>query len=418
MSASAPISEGAVQVAPVRVKRAPLWLLALITFSGTMAMHVFVPALPQAATDLGASASAMQLTVSFYIAGLAIGQLIYGPISDHFGRRPVLIVGLVVYAMAGFGAAFAPNVDALIAARLFQSLGGCAGLVLGRAIVRDGSTTADAAKRLALMNLMVTVGPGMAPLIGGALVTTTGWRSILLALCVLGAVNLLLTWRLLPETNGGSGHGTCAVLRNYRHLTASRAFLAYAIGGGCATTSMYAFVGAAPFIFVAELHRPGHEVGIYLAINIVGLWLGSLAASRLAGRVPTDRLLVYGSLLSLVGAAAFLLVVVTGALNVPLTVLTMAVFSFGVAVASPAALAEALSINPLVTGSASGLYGFAQMAIGALCSSLVGIGGSPALTAAVVLCAAGIIGQALFWMARRARTATVGRTVLRAEPAA
>jgi DHA1 family bicyclomycin/chloramphenicol resistance-like MFS transporter len=206
-SASDPISASAVQVvAPARVKRAPLWLLALITFSGTMAMHVFVPALPQAATDLGASANAMQLTVSFYIAGLAIGQLIYGPVSDHFGRRPVLIVGLVVYALAGFGAAFAPNVDALIAARLFQSLGGCAGLVLGRAIVRDGSTTADAAKRLALMNLMVTVGPGMAPLIGGALVTTTGWRSILLALCVLGAVNLLLTWRLLPETSGGSGH--------------------------------------------------------------------------------------------------------------------------------------------------------------------------------------------------------------------
>jgi DHA1 family bicyclomycin/chloramphenicol resistance-like MFS transporter len=127
---------------------------------------------------------------------------------------------------------------------------------------------------------------------------------------------------------------------------------------------------------------------------------------------------MYGSLLGLAGAAAFLLVVVAGALNVPLTLLTMVVFSFGVAVASPAALAEALSINPLVTGSASGLYGFAQMAIGALCSSLVGIGGSPALTAAVVLCAAGIIGQTLFWMARRARTATVGKTVLRAEPAA
>lgn len=402
------ISAGAAQViSPTRVKRAPLWLLALITFSGTTAMHVFVPALPQAATDLGASANAMQLTMSFYIAGLAIGQLIYGPVSDHFGRRPVLIVGLVIYAVAGFGAAFAPNVDALIAARLLQSLGGCAGLVLGRAIVRDGSTTTDAAKRLALMNLMVTVGPGMAPLIGGALVTTAGWRSILLALCVLGAANLLLTWRLLPETSDGSGHDTRAVLRNYRHLIRSRAFLAYAIGGGCATTSIYAFIGAAPFIFVDDLHRPEHEVGVYLAINIVGLWLGSLAASRLADRVPTNRLLVHGGLLSLLGAVAFLLAVLIGILNVPLTVLTMVVFSFGVAVASPAALAEALSINPLVTGSASGLYGFTQMAIGAICTSLVGIGGSPALAAAVVLCAAGIIGQALFWMALRARSRTI-----------
>ena len=122
----------------------PLWLLTLITFSGTLAMHIFVPALSYAADDLQASASEMQLTISLYILGLAFGQLIYGPISDRFGRRPTLIAGLILYTLAGLAALFAPDAESLIAARLFQALGGCAGLVLGRAIVRD-SRAAEAA---------------------------------------------------------------------------------------------------------------------------------------------------------------------------------------------------------------------------------------------------------------------------------
>src|SRR5471032_975798 len=157
-------------------RQAPLWLLTLITFSGTLAMHIFVPALPEAAQELGATVGEMQLTMSVYIAGLAVGQLAYGPLSDRFGRRPMLIVGLVVYAVTGIAASFAPDVHALIAARLFQALGGCAGLVIGRAIVRDTGTAIEAGRRLALINLMVAIGPGTAPLVGGLLTTFFGWR--------------------------------------------------------------------------------------------------------------------------------------------------------------------------------------------------------------------------------------------------
>jgi DHA1 family bicyclomycin/chloramphenicol resistance-like MFS transporter len=370
-----------------------------------MAMHVFVPALPQAAAELGAAPGPMQLTVSFYILGLAAGQLVYGPLSDHFGRRPVLIGGMALYAAAGLAAALAPGIQALIAARAFQALGGCAGMVLGRAIVRDGTTAAEAAKRLALMNLMVTVGPGIAPLIGTALVATTGWRSIFVALTLLGLANLGLGWRLVPESSGGTGHGMRVVLRNYRQLLVSRRFLGFAIGGGCATTAMYAFIGAAPFIFVHQLHRPVHEVGFYLALNILGLWLGSLTASRLLGRVSMRRLMVRGNLVSCLGAAAFLAAVLGGGmggpLGVPLVVLPMAFFTFGAGLASPAALTEALSVNPLVAGSASGLYGFSQMGIGAICTSLAGLGGNPALAAAVVLVGAGVLAQVAFWVALR-----------------
>jgi MFS transporter, DHA1 family, multidrug resistance protein len=388
-------------VPPGPVPRAPLWLLALITFSGTMAMHIFVPALPSVAADLGASTGTTQLTLSFYIVGLALGQLVYGPISDHLGRRPVLIVGMAVYAIAGLVAMLSPTIHTLIAARLFQAVGGCAGLVLGRAIVRDNASGGDAARNLSLMNLVTVAGPGLAPLIGSALAAMAGWRSIFIVLCMLGVANLLLTWRLLPESSGGRGHDAQTVLRSYGHLLRSRRFLGYALGGGCATTSLYAFIGAAPFIFVGQLNRPAHEVGIYLALTIVGVWFGSFTASRLVKKVSIGRLMVLGNLISCAGAAVFLIAEVSGALTVPLTVLPMMVLTYGAGIASPTALAEALSVNPLVAGSASGLYGFAQMAIGALCATLVTIGGNPALAAGIVLLVAGILAQFFFWTAQR-----------------
>jgi DHA1 family bicyclomycin/chloramphenicol resistance-like MFS transporter len=400
-AASPPLPLGT--AAPTQLRRAPLWLLALITFSGTLAMHIFVPALPLAVTDLGASAGSLQLTISFYIVGLAVGQLVYGPLSDRYGRRPVLMIGLGLYIVAGLAAALAPDVHGLIAARLFQALGGCAGLVLGRAIVRDGATLAEAARRLALMNLMVTVGPGLAPIAGSALAATTGWRSIFLVLGGLGILNILCAWRLLPETGGpAANHDARTVLRHYRQLITSPAFLGYAVGGGCATTSMYAFISAAPFIFVHQLHRPSHEVGFYLAIVVLGLWFGSVAASRLAGRFPMALLLVRANLLSLAGAMLFLACVLSGHLTVLATLGCMLMFTFGVGIAGPTALAEAISVNPHVVGSASGVYGFTQMMVGAICTSLASVGSSPALASALVLVAAGLLAQAAFWVAVRA----------------
>ena len=147
----------------------PLWLLGLFTFSGPVGMHIFVPALPAAARDLHAPAAELQLTVSLYILGLAFGQLVYGPLSDRFGRRPALLTGLAMFTAASVAGLFAPNAHALIAARFLQAFGGCSGLVLARAIIRDTSEGHDAAQRLALMNVIVTAGPAVAPILGGAL---------------------------------------------------------------------------------------------------------------------------------------------------------------------------------------------------------------------------------------------------------
>jgi DHA1 family bicyclomycin/chloramphenicol resistance-like MFS transporter len=396
----APSLAGAAAGQPSRP--APLWLLALLTFSGTLAMHVFVPALPIAAVDLGAAPGSMQLTISLYIMGLALGQLVYGPLSDRLGRRPTLMAGLVLYTAASLAAAAAPDAEVLIVLRLFQAVGGCAGLVLGRAIVRDTALPIEAARRLALMNLMVTLGPGVAPLAGSALAGTLGWRSIFLALAAFGAVNILLSWRLLPETAvTGSSGGTRTLLRNYAGLLRSPAFLGYAIGGGCATTSMYAFIAAAPFVLVQQLGRTGAEVGPIIAVLVLGVWVGSILASRLITRVALRRLLILANLLSVAAALILLLGVLAGQLSVALVVATMFLFTLGVGTAAPAALTQAIGVNPQVIGSASGLYGFTQMAVGALCTALAGLGSNPALAAALVLAASGVVAQGAFWLALR-----------------
>nr|WP_255616554.1 multidrug effflux MFS transporter [Microvirga puerhi] len=376
--------------------------MVLITFSGTLAMHMFVPALPVAARDLNASIAATQMTISLYIIGLAVGQLVYGPLSDCFGRRPMLIIGLVLYTAAGLAALLAPDIRVLIGARLVQALGGCAGLVLGRAMVRDTAGSEDAARRLALMNLMATVGPGLAPLIGGTLAASLGWRSIFLVLSALGIANLIFAWRLLPET--GRPSGTISVLSlasDYKRLLSSPIFLGFAIGGGCATTSMYAFIAAAPFIFVDQLHQPQHDIGLYLGILVVGVSLGSVLAGRLIGRVAIERLMVGANVISVLGALAFLTVVLTGQMTVFSTLALMFLFTLGAGMASPAALTKAVSVNPKMIGSAAGLYGFAQMVIGAMCTSLAGLGRNPALAAGVVLAGTGLLGQLAFWIALR-----------------
>lgn len=383
---------------------APLWLLTLITFSGTFAMHSFVPALPEAAQALGASLAEMQATMSVYIFGLAVGQLAYGPLSDRFGRRPVLMAGLVLYAGAGLAAAFVSDAHSLIVARLLQALGGSAGLVIGRAIVRDSALPHEAGRRLAVMNLMIVLGPGLAPLVGGVLAASLGWRSIFFGLALLGIVNLFFSWRLLPETRSADTAPRMAALaRNYGRLLVSPAFVGFAIGGGCATTSMYAFLSASPFIFIQQLHRPDYEVGLYPAIVMVGVWLGTVAATRLIRRLAIDRLAVSANLLSVLASFVFLGAVLSNQLTVLLAIVPMFVFGIGVGIASPAALTQALGVNPAVIGSASGLYGFSQMGVGAICTALVGVGTNPAFTTAVILVCAGAIGQIAFWFAMRRR---------------
>ncbi|WAH55640.1 multidrug effflux MFS transporter [Pseudomonas silvicola] len=390
--------------------RAPLWLLVLITISGTLAMHMFVPALPAAAQALGVDSAAMQRTISVYILGLAFGQLAYGPLSDGLGRRPLLLVGLALYTVAGFCAAFAGDVHTLVLARLVQALGGCAGLALGRAIARDGAGLEEAVRDLALLNLMMMVGPGFAPLIGSLISEHLGWRAIFWVLASLGTVTLLCTWRLLPETSTPSGQVSLrALARDYGQLLRSPVFLGFAVGGGCMTTAIYAFIAAAPFIIGTELHRPLSEVGLYLGMLIVGMSVGNALTRRLIRTVSADRLLLVGAWLSIASALGLLAVVASGLGSVAWIVGLVSLFAVGAGLASPAALSRALSVDAHLVGSAAGLYGFGQMAVGALCTYAVGFGQDPAFAAAVVLSVASLLGLTGFCLGMAARRADTGQ---------
>lgn len=379
----------------------PLWLLAMITLGGTLAIHMFVPALSSVSNEFHGSSSLTPLTLSAYIIGLAFAQITYGPLADNFGRRPVLVIGMALFTLASIVAFFAPVIEVLIGARFFEALGGGAGLVLGRALVQDNYHGQEAAKKLSLMNLMVMMGPGLSPLIGSALVTVTGWRSIFLLLSLLGLTNLILVLKRLPPDRSTNGRSFKEVTHHYLQLWVSRSFLGYAIGGGFATTALYAYIGSAPFIFINQLGCSPSEVGLFLALNILGAWLGALTASRLAGRTSIRHALILGNLISCVSALVFLLFIVGNALSVATVLSCMLVFSYGAGIASPMALSEAMSLAPKAAASASGLYGFLQMVIGALCASLSGIGANHALSTAIVLLAAGVIAQSSFWIAQR-----------------
>lgn len=362
----------------------PLWLLVLVTLSGTMAMHIFVPALPVAGEALGASAASMQQTITLYIIGLALGQLIYGPVSDALGRRPALLLGLAIYLGAGLMALFAPSIEWLVTARLLQALGGAAGITLGRAIVRDTANPARVTKDLALLNLLTLVGPGLAPIVGSYLADHFGWRSIYIFLVAIGSAMLFFTYRLLPETNARLRPLKLGfIARDYLQLISNPGFAGYMLGGACITSAIYPYLVSVPYIVHGQMGLPISAIGWFSASTIVGASLGTLLTRRLSGRWPAERFLFLGAGLGLTMAATLLLVDQLGWLTPAALIAITVVMTFGAGIASPAALGGALAAVPHLTGSAAGFYGFGQMAMGAVGSLLVGFGDDPVVACAV-----------------------------------
>ena len=391
------VGEDPAPAAPARPNAA---VLAAITAAGSLAMHIFVPALPAVAKDFDASPATIQLTLTLYLIGVAVGQLVYGPLSDRFGRRPVLIGAMGLFFASAVLAIFATGVGFLLAARVLQALGGCGGLVLGRAMVRDGATAEGAAAQLALLTMAMSVAPAAAPALGGLVNDLFGWRAIFALMAACGAALLAIALFVLPETSRTrvALPNPLALLRIYAELLRSRTFRNYAVGGACVTTSFYAFLAASPFLFIETMHRPAGEIGFYYMALIGGVTIGSFAANRLAGRLGMRTAVRAGAGLSILGAGSLLAVDLAGALSVPGVLAPMFLFMFAAGFTGPVAVAGSMSADPRRIGSASGLYGFLQMGVGALCTTLAGIwpAHSAAPIALILLGSALLAGVAFF----------------------
>lgn len=383
-------------------------LLVAVTVIGTLSLHVFVPALPAAATELAVTPAVIQLTITLYLVGLGVGQLFYGPLSDRFGRRPMLLAALALFVTGAACAALAARADALIAARVLQALGACGGLVIGRAMVRDRSDGANATQSLARLTLAMSLAPALAPAVGAAISVWLGWRAIFLLTAAAGAVLLVVVVAVLPETNlaRGAGQGFRSMLAGYGRLLRLRSFIGYAVGGASCTVSSYAFFTASPFLIVDVLHRPPAEIGFYYLLVALGFSCGSILAHRVAQRMDTRAAALVGCGVSLAASLALLLVDVTGNLNPASLVAPMVVFAIGGGLAAPNAVLGVMSADTRAIGSASSLYGCLQMSFGALCTLVVGLWHTDtALPTAVVLCVSTAFGLlALLLLLPRSRS--------------
>jgi DHA1 family bicyclomycin/chloramphenicol resistance-like MFS transporter len=386
-----------------RSSRPPFILLVAMTACGTLGMHVIIPALPDTAKALGMSIGSAQLTITLYLIGLAVGQLIYGPISDRFGRRPVILCGLLLFTLASVVTAAASSASLLIGARVLQSLGGCSGLVLGRAAVRDGATADKAAGQLALLTLVMSMVPAIAPAIGGFVTGWFGWRASFVLLALIGFLVLVACALRLPETMTATGPTNRNMATAYLRLLRSPRFLGYATGGACTTTAFYAFMSASPFIFQRWLHQTPEQIGIYYLFLMLGVALGSLGANRLAGRVPVTLALRLANALGIAGAALFALADAFDVISVVSIVAPVCLFMVGAGMASPFALAGSVSVNPQAIGAASGLYGFFQMGYGMLCTIAVETWSPGSIyPVATVLLGSAVLGQTALFIALQA----------------
>jgi DHA1 family bicyclomycin/chloramphenicol resistance-like MFS transporter len=254
---------------------------------------------------------------------------------------------------------------------------------------------------MALLTMVQSLAPGLGPAVGGFLGAWFGWRSIFAALVALGVATLGGVWLVLPETAASRGMaGSGRMLGSYLSLLRSRSFCGYMLGGAFTSTSFYAYLTASPFIFT-QMHRPATEVGLYYLAVMSGVPVGSFASSRLASRVRLSLLLRATSAIAVLGAALFFLVAVTGMVSVATVLGSMIIYSIGIGAASPVAIPSAISTDARMIGAASALYGFMQMANGALCTLAVGyFPANPAVSVATVLLAGILLGQGFFRLSR------------------
>ncbi|MGQ4446158.1 Bcr/CflA family efflux MFS transporter [Streptomyces griseus] len=356
-------------------------VLGGLTALPPLSMDMYLPALPAVTDSLSAPAATIQLTLTACLAGMALGQLVVGPMSDRWGRRKPLLLGMVVYVLATAICALAPTAELLIGFRLLQGLAGAAGIVIARAVVRDLYDGVEMARFFSTLMLISGVAPIIAPLIGGQVLRVTDWRGIFVVLTGVGIALTLVVWKWLHETLPPADRHTGGVtdaLRTMRGLLADRVFTGYMIAGGLAFAVLFAYISASPFV-VQEIYGASPQTfSLLFGLNSIGLIaVGQINGKLLVGRFSLDKVLGFG-LAVIVLAAVALLLMTTGVFGeaglVPVAAGLFVLMS-AMGLAMPNTNAQALMRTKHAAGSASALLGTSSFLIGAIASPLVGIAG-------------------------------------------
>jgi DHA1 family bicyclomycin/chloramphenicol resistance-like MFS transporter len=351
-----------------------LALLMAMTSIGPLALNILVPAVPGLAVRLNTDAASVQLTISLFLFAMAVSQLTLGPLSDRYGRRPVVLGGLSVAVLASLGAIMAEGIGSLIIVRMAQALGASTGVVVGRAIIRDLFGRDRAASMMGLVTTVMVVAPMVSPMIGGLLDTAFGWQAIFGF--VAAAAFLVLIWAAitLPETNAPQVN---AVPGQYRTdlaaLLRNAPFWGYVGGAAFGSASFFSFLGGGPHVVVSMMGRSSAEYGFWFAFTAFGFMAGNFLTSRLTQRHGVDTMIKVGIGFELVGAAVALVVAEMFFTAGPWIIFVpQMVVGFGNGVLLPNCIAGAVSVRPHAAGAASGITGFVQMTLGALAAQFTG----------------------------------------------
>lgn len=378
-----------------RVRRVRLVvILGALSAFGPLSIDLYLPALPALTRDLGAGASAGQLTLTACLAGLAFGQLVAGPLSDRLGRRRPLLAGLAAYVAASLACALAPSIGALVALRFVQGLAGAAGIVIARAVVRDLRSGAEAARLFSFLMLVTGLAPILAPVVGGELLRVTSWRGLFVALALIDVVLLAAAagWleETLPTARRHDG-GLRETGRAFGVVSRDRVFVAYALLLSLSFAEMFAYIAGSSFVTQDLYGVSSQTFALIFGLNALGLTACSQVNGALVGRLGPRRLLSIGLGLGAAGGLTLLAVVVAGGIGLAgiLPCLFVAVSSIGLVL--PNATALALADYPHVAGSASALVGVTQFLVGAAIAPLVGIAGTrSALPMGIAMAALGL----------------------------
>jgi DHA1 family bicyclomycin/chloramphenicol resistance-like MFS transporter len=349
--------------------RIAVLLTAVVAF-GPISTDLYLPSLPGIARYFGTDAAAAQATLSIFLLGFAGGQIVYGPLSDRFGRRPILVAGVAVYLAATMACAIAESIEALVGARFFQALGACSGVVLVRAIVRDLYPPERAGSVMAYMGSAMAVAPMIGPVIGGQLEIHFGWRANFAFLMAFSAAILLAVVGVLDETNKQLDSTALAprrMLANFREMLASPRYVGCLAGATFCYSGLFAFISASSFVLIDVVGLTPDAFGISFAIMVFGYMLGAVSAGRLILRLGLDRTMMTGGILAGIGGplmAAFAIAAGEEIAAVAI-VIPMMFYAAGVGLVMPSTTAAAIGPYPEKAGAASSLLGFFQMCFAA-----------------------------------------------------